>query len=96
MAPVLVQTDLIARERTHDLNLDMLSGTLGVQFPPSMQGRGVREDIDRILATPGLNLHLLWLRGNDVRNHLKVRTKFTPTTKLIQLWLPTRLLWNTV
>ena len=81
MAPVLVQINLIARERTHDLNLDMFSGTRAVWFPPSIQGSGDREDIDRVCATLGLNLHLLWLRGNDVRSHLKVSTKFTLTDK---------------
>ena len=54
-------------------------------------GKGEVEDIDRIGVTLGLNLHLLWLRGNDVRSHLKVKTKFILTNERIQLWLLTRL-----
>ena len=38
------------------------------------KGRGDGEDIDRIGVTPGLNLHLLWLRGYDARSNLKVKT----------------------
>ena len=30
------------------------------------RGRCDGEDIDRIGVTPGLNLHLLWLRGNYI------------------------------
>ena len=37
------------------------------------------EDVDRIGVTLGLNLHLSWLRGNDVMSHLKVNV-------VVSLW----------